>query len=76
MTTRTYLVGLPVGITVEDDGTVTVCVYLEEAGDLEVTGDEDEPISREQLLTDSALVMAAYEASAIRVERSAGTVQS
>lgn len=71
MSARSYLVGLPVGIDVADDGTVTIHVYLEEAADLEISDDDE--ISREDMIADSLRISAAYEAGEIRVERSKGT---
>lgn len=73
MTKRSYLVGLPVGVTVDDDGTVTVCTYLEDVADIEIHEDDDQNITDAQMTLDTARIVAAYNSNEIRVERSTGT---
>lgn len=75
---RTYVVGLPVVITVHDDGTVTADVDLSEAAELDVTSmsdyidaDADEQGRMEDQATeDEHFIMEAFDARKITVTSS------
>jgi len=61
MTQRSYWIGLPVGVTVRDDGSISVEVDMSEApAEMNETWGESEELSAEvtetQILTDMAIV--------------------
>lgn len=65
MSDRTYLIGLPVSVTVTDQGEVTYTVHKEEASialvDSFYEGDADDGLTIEQVIEDSRAVSADYE---------------
>lgn len=70
--TRSYVVGLPVVLTVQDDGRVTATVDLSEAGDLrdvDPPGDAGTPEWYATLDADVARINAAQERGEIEVTR-------
>lgn len=65
---RTYVVGLPVVLTVHDDGRVTAEVDLSEAYDVwDASTPDGQDDSEDALITDSETISAAVEARTVDV---------
>jgi len=58
MNPRTYLVGLPVVVTVSDDGSVTYWVDTSETDTAIFDNEQENPPTEEQMLADQALIQA------------------
>lgn len=65
---RAYVVGLPVVLTVHDDGRVTAEVDLSEAYDVwDASTPEDQDDSEDVLISDSEAISAAVDAKTVTV---------
>ena len=75
MSGRTYTIGLPVSVTVNDDGSLLVEVHLEDMGvsilDCVDLSDDDRPVEiiEAEIRNDSAIAEAAFYSNRITVKR-------
>jgi hypothetical protein len=69
---RSYTVGIPLGLTLNDDGSIDVVAYLGEVNEAIADGEGNDDIDDDTAVADAATIAAAIEAGNVRITYSKG----